>query len=273
MTAAAPLLSLRGISKSYGRVRALDDVHLDAFPGEVIALVGDNGAGKSTLAKIIAGAHHPDSGEMFIDGEPHLVASPAEGKRLGIEMVYQNLGLLENLTVVANLFLGRELRRTIGPVRTPFLDSRGMEKRCGEMLREQEAASVPPRRSVAALSGGQRQLVAITRAAGWGHRLIVMDEPTAALGVRESRVVLDLMRRLRERGIAVLVISHNLEHVFAVADRIAVLRGGRNAGTVRVDESRPEEIVRLIVGADAVVARELARTTPGGGASAVTPET
>jgi ABC-type sugar transport system ATPase subunit len=260
-----PLLELRKISKSYGRVQALTDVDLEVFPGEVLALVGDNGAGKSTLAKVISGAHQPDDGEIVFDGEAHAIASPSDGKQLGIEMVYQNLGLLENLTVAANIFLGRELRRKVAGRSLPFLDQRGMERRSQALLEQEGAQGISPRRSVAALSGGQRQLVAIARAAGWGHRLIVMDEPTAALGVRESRMVLDLVDHLRSRGVAILVISHNLEHVFEIADRIAVLRRGKSVGTVRTAESRPDEIVRLIVGADAVSAFAVNAPPIGGG--------
>ncbi len=255
MTTSSPLLELRRISKSYGKVEAVSDVDLQIHPAEILALVGDNGAGKSTLAKIISGAHRSDIGEVRFAGEARELASPAEAKRLGIEMVYQNLGLLENLTVAANIFLGRELRRTIAGVSTPLLDLRAMEQRSLELLEAEGARGIPPRRGVSALSGGQRQLVAIARAAGWGNRLIVMDEPTAALGVQESLMVLELVRHLRSRGIAVLVISHNLEHVFAMADRIAVLRRGRLVGTVRTSETDPNDVVRLIVGADAVAAR------------------
>jgi ABC-type sugar transport system ATPase subunit len=256
-----PLLELRGICKNYGSVRALTDVDLQVHPGEVVALVGDNGAGKSTLAKLISGAHQPDAGEILIDGRPNPIASPAEGKRLGIETVYQNLGLLENLTVAANMFLGRELRRQVAGIGTPFMDVRTMVRRSKEMLDAQGSHTIPPKRSVAELSGGQRQLVAITRAAGWGSRLMVMDEPTAALGVRESMAVLQMIQGLRERGMAVLMVSHNLEHVFALADRVAVLRRGQNAGTVRTADTSPDEIVKLIVGADAAAFREVLAST------------
>jgi ABC-type sugar transport system ATPase subunit len=264
-TAERPLLELRRISKSYGRVQALREVELDVQPSEILALVGDNGAGKSTLAKVISGAHRPDEGEIVFDGERREIGSPSDGKQLGIEMVYQNLGLLENLSVAANIFLGRELRRTVAGRRTPFLDLAAMDRRSKELLDAEGARGIPTRRNVAALSGGQRQLVAIARAAGWGQRLIVMDEPTAALGVRESQLVLDLMRDLRARGIAILVISHNLEHVFEIADRIAVLRRGRSVGTVKVSECRPDEVVRLILGADVASplgARKTAGTEP-----------
>jgi ABC-type sugar transport system ATPase subunit len=250
---ANPVLELRGVAKRYGSVEALKGVDLQVGEAEIVALVGDNGAGKTSLAKVIAGAHEATAGEVLVGGEAQQIRTPAEAKALGIEMVYQNLGLLENLTVAGNIFLGREVRRRIGGVGTPFMDRRRMNRRAGELLAEQGAHLIPARRSVAALSGGQRQMVAITRAAGWGSRLIVMDEPTAALGVQESLLVLDLMRRLRERGISVLLISHNLEHVFAVADRIAILRRGENAGTVRTADTQPDEVVRLIVGADAAV--------------------
>jgi D-xylose transport system ATP-binding protein len=250
---AGDVLQLRGITKHYGSVEALRGVDLDVGQAEIVALVGDNGAGKTSLAKVIAGAHQPTGGEVRVGGDAQSIRTPSDAKALGIEMVYQNLGLLENLTVAGNIFLGRERRVKLAGVDTPFMDRRGMNRRAAELLAEQGAKRIPARRSVAALSGGQRQMVAITRAAGWGSRLIVMDEPTAALGVQESLLVLDLMRRLRERGISVLVISHNLEHVFAVADRIAVLRRGENAGTLRTAETQPDEVVRLIVGADAAV--------------------
>jgi ABC-type sugar transport system ATPase subunit len=250
---AGRVLELRGITKHYGSVEALRGVSLDVGEAEIVALVGDNGAGKTSLAKVIAGAHQPTAGEVLVDGEVQSIRTPSDAKHLGIEMVYQNLGLLENLTVAGNIFLGREQRVHVGGLATPFMDRRTMNRRAAELLAEQGATRIPVRRSVAELSGGQRQMVAITRAAGWGSRLIVMDEPTAALGVQESLLVLDLMRRLRERGISVLVISHNLEHVFAVADRIAVIRRGDNAGTLRTAETRPDEVVRLIVGADAAV--------------------
>jgi ABC-type sugar transport system ATPase subunit len=259
-----PLLELRGIGKSYGSVQALTDVDLRVDPGEVVALVGDNGAGKSTLAKVISGAHQPDGGELLIEGHRQVVSSPAEGKRLGIEMVYQNLGLLENLSVAANMFLGREVRREIAGIRTPFMDVRTMTHRTKEMLDAQGRHTIPPRRSVAELSGGQRQLVAITRAAGWGSRLLVMDEPTAALGVRESMQVLRTIQGLRDRGISVLMISHNLEHVFALCDRIAVLRRGQNAGTVMTSETTPDEVVKLIVGAEAEAFRQVLASSPRG---------
>jgi D-xylose transport system ATP-binding protein len=253
MSAEQPVVALRGISKRYGSVEALSGVDLEILPGEIVALVGDNGAGKSTLAKVIAGAHEPTEGQVLVDGQPCTLSTPSDAKALGIETVYQGLGLLENLTVAGNIYLGRELRRLVGGRSTPFLDRGTMNRRAGEMLAEQGATRIPAGRPVGALSGGQRQMVAITRAAGWGSKLIIMDEPTAALGVQESLMVLKLMTRLRQRGVAVLVISHNMEHVFAVADRIAVLRRGRNAGTVRAADSSPDEVVRLIVGADAAV--------------------
>ena len=180
-----PLLRLRGITKSYGSVRALRGVELDLFPGEVLALVGDNGAGKSTLAKIISGAHQPDTGEIEFGGGPWAVQRPADAKRLGIETLYQDLGLLDNLTVEANIFLGRERRIQLRGVNLPFLNTRRIAREARALL-ERYGLDVDPKRPMSGLSGGQRQLVAIARTAGWGSKVIVLDEPTAALGVRES---------------------------------------------------------------------------------------
>jgi ABC-type sugar transport system ATPase subunit len=246
----APLLTLRQISKTYGRVQALDRVDFDVYRGEVLALVGDNGAGKSTLAKVISGAHLPDSGTIDFDSEGWSVTRPSEAKQRGIEMLYQDLGLLENLAIDANVFLGREARvRILDRLQLPLMDVKRMARETRRLL-DNYGLQLDAKRPVSALSGGQRQLVAIARTAGWGSKLIVMDEPTAALGVRESARVLELVNQLRGRDAAVVLISHNLEHVFSIADRIAVLRRGRNAGTVRRDQSSPSEIVHFITGAE-----------------------
>lgn len=245
----APLLRLQAVTKSYGSVEALRGVDLDLSRGEVLALVGDNGAGKSTLAKIISGAHLPDSGSIEYEGAPWQVSGPSHAKHLGIEMLYQNLGLLDNLKVEANIFLGREARIQLGQVSLPVMDVRRMAREARALL-DRYGLAVDARRPVSALSGGQRQLVAIARTAGWGQKAVILDEPTAALGVRESGRVLELIEQLRTQGVAVLLISHNLEHVFSIADRIAVLRRGQNAGTVRRDQSSPSEIVHFITGAE-----------------------
>ena len=251
LTTAPPLLQLQQISKAYGHVQALQEVDFDVVTGEVIALVGDNGAGKSTLAKVISGAIKPDRGEMYFDGRPYHVDTPLDAKKRGIEIVYQNLGLLDNLTIAANVFLGREVRvKWLGRRNTPLMDLPGMARQTRAMLDQYGLDVDSTERLVSELSGGQRQLIAISRAASWGSRVIVMDEPTAALGVRESRKVLELLLQLKGRGVAVIVISHNLEHVFSVADRIAVLRRGRNVGTVRTTDSSPSEIVHYITGAE-----------------------
>lgn len=244
------LLSLRNISKAYGSVRALDDVDFDVYPSEVLALVGDNGAGKTTLVKVIAGAHRPDRGEIYFDGVLRHFNSPLEVKRAGIEVVYQNLGLIENLSIAANVFLHRESRlKLLGRITTPFMNFREMNSETRAMLERYNVAIDSPKRLVSRLSGGQRQLVAIARGAGWGSRLLIMDEPTAALGIQESRKVLDLVRHLREQAVSVLIVSHNLEHVFEVADRVTVLRRGRVAGSLRTDTSSASDVVHLITGA------------------------
>lgn len=253
MTEREALLSLRGISKAYGSVQALDTVDFDVFPSEVVALVGDNGAGKTTLVKIIAGAHQPDRGEIYFDGERHDFDTPSAAKRAGIEVVYQTLGLVENLSVAANVFLHREPRvKLLRRVNTPFMNFREMNTRTTSMLQRYNVAIDSPKRLVSKLSGGQRQLVAIARGAGWGSRLLVMDEPTAALGIQESRKVLDLVHQLKEQRVSVVIVSHNLEHVFEVADRIVVVRRGKIAGSVHADASTASDVVHLITGATEV---------------------
>jgi len=243
-----PFLELRGIRKRFGGVTALRGVHLDVNRGEVVALVGDNGAGKSTLIKTIAGVMRPDSGEFYVDGERALLSSPHAATELGIATVYQDLALCENLDVVANLFLGGELGRRplFGPLRR--LREPEMERQARETLAELGANVPNLRRPVAGLSGGQRQAVAVGRALLWGSKLVILDEPTAALGVKQTGQVLELIRRLADRGQAVLFISHSLPDVFAVADRIAVLRLGSNAGTFAVSETSASEIVGAMTG-------------------------
>jgi ABC-type sugar transport system ATPase subunit len=217
-----PLLSLRGISKSFGAVRALADVDLDVPAGQVTALAGDNGAGKSVLIKTIAGTHLPDSGEIWWEGRPVDIRTPSDAARLGIETVYQDLALCDNLDIVQNMFLGRER------VRHRVLDEETMETLARQTLTGLKVTTVRSiRQPVATLSGGQRQSVTIAKAVLWNSRLVIMDEPTAALGVAQTRVVLELVRRLADQGLAVLLVSHNMNDVFDVADRIAVLYLGQ----------------------------------------------
>ena len=242
---AGPLLEARGISKAYGHVQALSDVDFQVGHAETVALVGDNGAGKSTLLKIICGALTPDAGEISLDGEAVTFAGPSDAAKSGIAVVYQDLALVDTRSVAANVFLGREPGRI-------FVSRRLMRREARRVLDELKIRVPSVRTLVGQLSGGQRQTVAIARAVHQGGRLVIMDEPTAALGVERQRKVLQLIDDLREQGSSVVVISHNLEHVFSVADRIVVLRGGRLAGTRRKHEATPEEIVQMIVGAKPV---------------------
>ncbi|MGO4302001.1 ATP-binding cassette domain-containing protein [Leifsonia sp. RAF41] len=252
-SARRPVLSLHGVSKGFGAVQALTDIHLDVYPGEVVALVGDNGAGKSTLVKILAGVHPQDSGTIEFDGQGVSIPSPAASRELGIATVFQDLALCDNLDVVSNLFLGREISKGT-------LDEEEMEKRSWSLLRQLSARIPSVRIAVASLSGGQRQTVAIARSLIGDPRVVILDEPTAALGVAQTAEVLNLIERLRERGLGVLLISHNMADVQAVADRVAVLRLGRNNGDFRVPDVSYEEIISAITGAtDNVVIRRAER--------------
>ncbi len=236
-----PLLRLRGVSKHFGPVRALTDVDLDIPAGQVTALAGDNGAGKSSLIKCIAGIHAPDAGEMSWEGEPVHLHGPASAAALGIQTVYQDLALCDNLDIVQNMFLGRER------LRRGQLDDDSMEEAAKETLKSLAVTTVRSvRQQVASLSGGQRQSVAIAKAVLWNSKLVIMDEPTAALGVAQTAMVLDLVRRLVDRGHAVLLISHNMNDVFAVADRIAVLRQGRMVDVRPARESDTQIVVELM---------------------------
>jgi ABC-type sugar transport system ATPase subunit len=242
----SPLIELRGISKTFGHVQALQDVDFSLYPGEVVGLVGDNGAGKSTLIKIIAGVYQPDAGTILVNGSPVTVRNPRDAMAHGIATVYQNLALVDQRDVAANVFLGREL------VRGLVLDRSRMLEESAQVLEDLRIDIPSAQTPVGLLSGGQRQAVAIARAIhqGGGTRLVIMDEPVAALGIEESRKVLRLISRLKDQGRAVIVISHNLEHVFSVADRIVVLRRGRLVGIRRREETTADEIVRFIVGAE-----------------------
>jgi D-xylose transport system ATP-binding protein len=236
-----PLLQLRGINKSFGAVHVLQDVDFDVFPGQVNALVGDNGAGKSTLIKGIAGTQPFDSGEYVFEGHPVHVTNPKQANALGIEVVYQDLALCDNLDIVDNLFLGREITRG------GLLDEATMERRAQETLAGLSVRTVKSiRQVVASLSGGQRQTVAIARAVIWNSKIVILDEPTAALGVAQTEQVLRLVRRLADNGLGVVLISHNLNDVFQVADRISVLYLGKMAAHVKAKDMKSSEVVELI---------------------------
>ncbi|MEU6126460.1 ATP-binding cassette domain-containing protein [Streptomyces sp. NPDC047123] len=252
---ATPVLALRGVSKRFGAVQALTDVDLEINTGEVVALVGDNGAGKSTLVKTISGVHPIDDGAIEWEGRQVRIGRPHDAQNLGVATVYQDLALCDNLDVVANLFLGSELKTA------SVLDEIKMEKRAKELLDTLSIRIPSVRIPVAALSGGQRQVVAIARALVGDPKVVILDEPTAALGVEQTAQVLDLVERLRERGHGVILISHNMADVKAVADRVAVLRLGRNNGTFPVADTSNEEIIAAITGAtDNAVTRRRART-------------
>jgi D-xylose transport system ATP-binding protein len=243
-----PVLALKGVSKSFGPVQALSDVDFEVRPGEVVALVGDNGAGKSTLVKTIAGIHSADAGTIEFEGQPVTISTPTDAVALGIATVYQDLALCDNLDVVENLFLGRE-ETGDGPAAVVYqLDEVGMEKQTGELLENLAVTITDVRAEVGTMSGGQRQQVAIARSLLGEPKLVMLDEPTAALGVRQTAMVLELIKRLRERGYGVLVISHNLADVFEVADRIYVLRLGREAGIFKAGEASQDKVVAAITG-------------------------
>ena len=252
-----PVLSMTGVSKRFGAVQALKDIEFHVSPGEVVALVGDNGAGKSTLVKAIAGVYTPDDGDVVYDGKHVNITSPSQAQTLGIATVFQDLALCDNLDVVANLFLGNE------EVRGRSLDEVSMEKESWQLLRELSAKIPSVRIPVASLSGGQRQTVAIARSLLGEPKVVMLDEPTAALGVAQTAEVLNLVERLRERGLGVILISHNMSDVMAVADRVSVLRLGRNNGDFKVADTNTQEIIAAITGAttNAVTARA-ARKTP-----------
>jgi len=240
-----PRLLMRGISKSFGAVQALTNVDFEVYPGEVVGLVGDNGAGKSTLIKAIAGVGPADSGEIFVEGQPVKITSPQVATRLGIETVYQDLALCDNLDVVANLFLGREEHTPALSLRENDMELRGLG-----VLRTLEVKIPSVRSLVASLSGGQRQSIAVAKAILRNARVVLLDEPTAALGVAQTRQVLNLILRLRDQGLAVVVISHNLADVFEVVDRVIVLRLGRRVATFEVKTTTPERVVAAITGAE-----------------------
>jgi len=240
------LLELRGVSKRFGAIHALTDVTLSLEPGQVVGLMGDNGAGKSTLAKVIAGNFPPSRGDILIDGKPVHFGKPVDARARGIEVVYQDLALCDNLSAAANVFLGREPRIGFGPFRV--LDHAAMYRRAGELFSALKSET-RPRDLVRQMSGGQRQAVAIARTRLSDARLVIMDEPTAAISVRQVAEVLDLIRRLSEHGVAVILISHRMPDVFGVADRVVVMRRGHKVADKQTGASSPEEVTGLITGA------------------------
>ena len=240
------LLELNDITKSFGAIHALQGIDLSIKPGEAVGLMGDNGAGKSTLMKIIAGNYPPTSGTIRIEGEETHFTKPIDARRSGIEIVYQDLALCDNLTAAANVFLGREIRRRIGPFR--YLDHKAMHDRAARLFQELKSET-RPRDLVRQMSGGQRQAVAIARTRLSDPKLVLMDEPTAAISVRQVAEVLDLIRRLKETNHAVVLVSHRMPDVFSVCDRVAVLRRGNKVADKHINDTSPEEVTGLITGA------------------------
>lgn len=254
MTAIAtrPVLAVRNARKRFGAVHALRDVSLEAYRGEVLALLGDNGAGKSTLVKCMSGVHTLDEGQIFVDGNAVSLHSPAAARRAGIETVYQDLALFDNLTPAQNFYCGRELAFPSWlPRGLRFLSARAMDREAAAVLDRLKVKLPKFDAPVALMSGGQRQAIAVARATVFARKLVILDEPTAALGVRESRKVLDLISQLRAEGNAVILITHNMEHVIELADRAVVLRQGRKVGELKPDRANQKDLVAMIVGAQA----------------------
>ncbi len=244
-----PILQVKDLYKHFGGLVAVDHVSLDIHPGEVVGLLGDNGAGKSTLIKMISGAYKPDGGQILLEGEAVSFATPLEARRRGIETIYQDLALCENLDASANIFLGRErMRHQLGIFRV--LHRSFMLRESRQVLDQLDIRIPELRNPIRQLSGGQRQAVSIARAVYWDARLMIMDEPTAALGVPEQLKVLEPIRTLRNQGVPVILISHNMQDVFAVADRVIVMRRGSKAGEVRISDTNENEVVGLMVGAE-----------------------
>lgn len=237
-----PIVEMKGICKYFGHVRALEEVDFEIYPNEILALLGDNGAGKSTLIKILSGAYTQDRGEIYLDGQPVTINSPHHARQLGISTVYQDLALVDDRDIACNVFLGNEPGSVLAVDKARMM--RESSSVFGDLLIEMPGMSTVSR----LLSRGQRQAVAIGRATAMGGRVIIMDEPTAAQGINDARRVLDLILRLKEQGSTVVVISHNMLHVFSVADRIVVLQGGRRVGSVIKEQTTGEEVVKLIVG-------------------------
>jgi fructose transport system ATP-binding protein len=261
MSAPAPVLEARGIVKRYGHVTALDGADFDVDAGEILAVIGDNGAGKSTLIKVLSGAIEPDAGEVRLASRPVRLRSPLDARRAGIEAVYQDLALAPALDVASNLFLGRELRRRgLAGTLLRLLDKRGMQREAAQRLADLGIEVPSITGPVENLSGGQRQGVAVARASAWATRVVILDEPTAALGVRETARVLALIRRIRERGLSVVLVSHDMPHVFELADRIQVMRLGRRAATITPRTHTMADAVALMTGA---LAGEAPGASPG----------
>jgi fructose transport system ATP-binding protein len=249
-TTGTPIMSARGLVKRYGNVTAIDGADFDLYPGEILAVIGDNGAGKSSLIKTLSGAVIPDQGEIRLDGEPVHFKSPLEARRAGIETVYQDLAVAPAMDIATNLFLGREKRRA-GPLGSVLrmVDKRGMKREAQQHMADLKIGIRSMGQAVETLSGGQRQGVAVARAAAWARKLVIMDEPTAALGVRESAQVLELIKRVRDNGLPVILISHNMPHVFEVADRIHIHRLGRRVAVVTPQSHTMHEVVGIMTGA------------------------
>ena len=250
--ASTPVLAVRHAEKRFGAVHALKGVSLEAFRGEVLALLGDNGAGKSTLVKCISGVYPLDGGAILLDGEATALYSPAAARRAGIETVYQDLALFDNLTPAHNFYCGREIAFPAWlPQGLRFLRGRAMEREAAEVLDRLKVKLPSLGAPVALMSGGQRQAIAVARAAAFSRKVVILDEPTAALGLRESRKVIDLIAQLRAEGAAVILITHNMEHVIELADRAIVLRQGRKVGELKPGRANQKELVSMIVGAEA----------------------
>lgn len=245
-----PILEVRGVSKRFGAVQALRDVDFELYAGEVVGLVGDNGAGKSTLVKVISGVHQADSGEIIFDGHHVTINKPRDSIDLGIETVYQDLALCDNLDVVANLFIGRESAKVSIPglKGLAWLDETAMESKSISLLKELHVPMPSVRNIIATMSGGQRQSVAVARSVMWDCKVILLDEPTAALGVEQTHQVKNLILKLKERNLGVVVISHNLPEILDITDRIIVLRLGMRTATFDSKSTRPEQVVAAITG-------------------------
>ncbi len=245
-----PILQAKGLVKRYGHVTAIDGADFELYPGEILAVIGDNGAGKSSLIKVLSGATIPDSGEILLDGKPANFRSPLDARAAGIETVYQDLAVAPALDIATNLFLGREQRRK-GPLGSVLrmVDKQDMKRQAAEHMQRLQIGIRSMSQAVETLSGGQRQGVAVARAAAWARKLVIMDEPTAALGVRESGQVLELIRRVRDHGLPVILISHNMPHVFEVADRIHIHRLGKRAAVVTPKTHTMHEVVGIMTGA------------------------
>lgn len=242
-----PVLEVRNITKKFGGLTAVDNVNMQVFPGEVVGLLGDNGAGKSTLIKMVSGVYHPTAGQIYYQGKEVVIHNPMDALKMGIETIYQDLALAENLNVYSNIFLGREkLKKSLGLINV--LDHDYMHEESKKVLKRLDIEIPSLRNKIGMLSGGQRQAVAISRSIYWDARLLIMDEPTAALGVAEQQKVLDLVRTLRSQNVPVIIISHQIHDVFSVADRLVILRRGKKAGERLVKDTTPDEVVGLIVG-------------------------